>query len=270
MSKKEKLERVLLPHLEQFLTSGEMDGLLGFIKANSNLPGPRANLELAGVFAEVIAGRVEEEWGLLWGLCMSLVQLSPEEAPVNSPKEFIPFCGAIAIGKLGSLSRNYYVEAICELRRLSRDPRWRMREAVRIGLQFLIHKHPGETLQMLQGWIPAGELLEMRAVAAAVSDPELLQDGQIAHSALQIHMELFEHVRLIKNRKTEAFRVLRKALGYTLSLVVVELPERGFELMDAMICAQDPDLLWIVKSNLKKNRLLKKFPGQVEARSRRL
>ena len=72
MSKKEILERELLPHLEQFLASGEMDGLLGFIKANSNLPGPRANLELADVFAEVIAGRVEGEWDLLWGLCLKI------------------------------------------------------------------------------------------------------------------------------------------------------------------------------------------------------
>jgi hypothetical protein len=270
VSKKEILERELLPHLEQFLASGEMDGFLGFIKANSNLPGPRANLELADVFAEVIAGRFEEERDLLWGLCMSMVQLSPEKAPVNSPQEFIPFCGAVAIGKLGSLSRNFYVKTISELRRLSRDPRWRTREAVRMGLQFLIHKHPEETLQRLQGWFPAGELLEMRAVAAAVSDPELLQDRQIANSALQIHGELFEHVRSVENRKTEAFRVLRKALGYTLSLVVVELPEKGFELMDTIICSRDPDLLWIVKSNLKKKRLFKKFPEQVEARSRRL
>jgi hypothetical protein len=270
VSKKEKLGRELLPHLENFLTSGEIDGLLGFIKANSNLPGPRANLELAGVFTEVIAGRVEGEWDRLWGLCSSMVQLSPAEAPVNAPQEFIPFCGAVAIGKLGSLSRSFFVKAISELRRLSRDPRWRMREAVCMGLQFLIHKHPGETLQRLQSWIPAGELLEMRAVAAAVSDPELLQDGQIAHSALQIHRELFEHVRSIENRKTEAFRVLHKALGYTLNLVVVALPERGFELMDAMIYSQDPALLWIVKSNLKRKRLLKKFPEQVEARSRRV
>jgi hypothetical protein len=107
-------------------------------------------------------------------------------------------------------------------------------------------------------------------VAAAVSDPELLQEGQIAHPALQIHIELFEHVRSIENRKKEAFRVLRKGLGYTLSLVVVALPERGVELMDATICSQAPDLLWIVKNNLKKNRLLKRFPEQVEGRTGRL
>jgi hypothetical protein len=267
VSKKEKLERELLTHLEEYLTSGERDGLLDFIKANSNLPGPRANLELADVFVEVIAGRVEEEWDLLWMLCRSMVQLSPAEAPVNAPQEFIPFCGAVGIGKLGSLSGDFYAGAISELRRLSRDPRWRMREAVGMGLQSLLENHPEETLHLLRRWISKGDFLEMRAVAAAVGEPELLRDEKIAHSALQIHEELIDHVRSIKDRKTEAFRVLRKALGYTLSLVVVVLPERGFELIDAMIYSQDPDLLWIAKSNLKKNRLLKRFPEQVEARS---
>ena len=70
-----------------------------------------------------------------------------------------------------------------------------------MGLQSLIQKRPGETLQRLHRWISTGEPLEMRAVADAVSDP---------------------------------------------------------------------DLHWIVKNNLKKNRLLKKFPEQVEAKSRRL
>lgn len=270
MSKKEKLESELLPHLETFLGSGEMDGLVSFIEANSDLPGPRANIELASVFAQMISGRNEEELNLLWGLCKSFTQRSPLEAPVNSPQEFIPFCGAVGIGKMGSIADVFYTEALFELRGLSRDPRWRMREAVRIGLQSLLQKHPQETLHALHSWIPAGNLLELRAVAAGVGDPDLLQAEEFARSALQIHAEIFDHVCTIDNRKTEDFRTLRKALGYTLSLVVVGIPGIGFELVDALISTGDEDLIWIVKSNLKKNRLLKDFHDQVEARISRL
>lgn len=266
MSKKDKLERELLPHLETFLVGGGKDNLWGFIKANSDLPGPRANLELASVFAEAIAGRDEEERDRLWVLCKSMVQLSHEEAPVNSPQEFIPFCGAVGIGEMGSLADIFYVQALSELRELSRDPRWRMREAVRIGLQSLLQKHPEKTLLTLQSWVPDRDLLEMRAVVAAVGDPDLLRAPEFAHSALKIHAEIFDHVRSIGNRKTDAFRVLRKALGYTLSLVVVEIPDRGFELVDVLISSGDPDLLWIVRSNLKKKRMLKNFHDQIEKR----
>jgi hypothetical protein len=270
MRKRETLQRGMIPHLEKYLDTGESDDLCGFIQDNSHLPGPRANLELADVFAETIASRAKEEMDRLWKCCKSLIQHSPEEAPVNSPQEFVPFCGAVGIGKMGSIEKAYAIEAFSELRNLSRDPRWRMREAVRMGLQSLLEKNPEETLHTLQSWIPDGNLFEMRAVAAAVGAPDSLRIEEIALSALQIHADIFDQMGSIEDRKTEAFRVLRKALGYTLSLVIAAVPQRGFKLVDDLISSGDPDLTWIVKSNLKKKRLLKKFPDQVESRAGRL
>jgi hypothetical protein len=266
VNKRENLKNGLLPHLNVFLTHGDLNGLLGFIRDNSNLPGPRANLELADVFAQVIADCTKIERDLLWKLCGSLVQYSPEDAPVNSPQEFIPFCGAVGIGKLGSLSDGKYIESLSELRRLSKDSRWRMREAVRMGLQSLLQEQPTETLQELQNWILAKNPLEMRAAVAAVSEPELLQDEKIAATAIQIHMEIFDQIHSFTNRKTEAFRTLRKTLGYTLSLVIVEIPEKGFELLDELMGSQDADLIWIAKNNLKKKRLIRMFPDQIRVR----
>lgn len=54
MGKTEQLEAEWIPYLEEYLTSGKKDGLLGFTKSNSNLPGPRANPELADVLSEII------------------------------------------------------------------------------------------------------------------------------------------------------------------------------------------------------------------------
>ena len=45
-------------------------------------------------------------------------------------------------------------------------------------------------------------------------------------------------------------------------------PEQGFEFLTQLAGLQDRDVLWIVKQNLKKNRLVKNFPEQVEALKR--
>jgi hypothetical protein len=56
---------------------------------------------------------------------------------------------------------------------------------------------------------------------------------------------------------------LKQGLGYSLSVIVCAVPEEGFEYMRQLAGTQDADILWIVKENLKKNRLLKNFPEEV-------
>ena len=266
MSKKENLKKELIPHLDAFLTDGGTDSLLDYIKDHSELPGRRANLELAAGFAELMAERALQRGKHLWELCSHMLELSPERAPVNTPGEFIPFCGIVGIGEIGAILPDYINKSYTALRQHAKDPRWRMREAVRMGLQAVMRSQPEETLEILWSWVQGGDLLEMRAAAAAVGAPNLLTDERFASSALQLHKLIFDHFPTIGDRKAESFRVLRKALGYTLSLVVVEIPEAGFDLIDELISSGDPDLIWIVKNNLKKNRLHREFPNQVEIR----
>jgi hypothetical protein len=124
VNKKEGYLEFLKFHLEDYLQSGESSGLKEVIENHSSLPGPRANLEFAAAFAESIAERVEGCAERLWELCNQLVELSPEDASVNDPKEFIPFCGTLGLGAVGSEVEDYYEEAFIILRALSRDPRW--------------------------------------------------------------------------------------------------------------------------------------------------
>jgi hypothetical protein len=105
----------------------------------------------------------------------------------------------------------------------------------------------------------------MRAAAAAVAEPALLQDKETAASALQVHREILDQVFSLQDRKSEAFRVLRKGLGYTFSVVVHAIPDAGFAFMAELVERQDRDVDWIVKQNLKKGRLVKYYPEQVAA-----
>jgi hypothetical protein len=194
-----------------------------------------------------------------------MTKISPGEAPVNAPEEFLPFCGAIGIGALGSISAEFYDKAVAELRMLANDPRWRMREAVRFGLHRLLARRTKDTLRRLEEWASGGSLLEMRAAAAGVAEPSILENREFAVASLHIHHAVFERVLGVEDRKDESFTVLRKALGYTLSVVVHAIPEEGFGFMEQLIASNDPDVVWIVKQNVKKKRLVGKYPHQVGA-----
>jgi hypothetical protein len=201
----------------------------------------------------------------LWNLCAGLAEVSPKTAPVNDPRELIPFCGAVGLAAIGSVVEAYCQSALVRLRGLAGDPRWRMREAVCFGLQRLLEAQKGETLAALESWVAGGDLLQMRAAAAALAEPALLNDQETVVAALQLHRDILARVSETQDRRSDAFRTLRKGLGYTVSVVVCAVPEEGFELLAELARSGDRDLNWIVKENLKKNRLVKGFPDQVAA-----
>jgi hypothetical protein len=262
MSRKESYKEHLTDIINDTLKTGNEENLTKYLTLNSNLPGPRGNLELAEVFAAVsedYAGREPEK---LWDLCMKLTQFSPIEAPVNNPKEFLVFCGARGVGVLGA-SQAFFQKATPRLKELASDPRWRTREGVAMAIQSMIEKQPQKTLKDLERWIETDNWLVMRAVAAGVAEPALLKDKQTAKSAFELHKKIFAKIAAAKERKSSEFKTLKQGLGYSLSVVVCAIPSEGFEYMCQLIEPQDTDILWIVKENLKKNRLIKNFPEKV-------
>jgi hypothetical protein len=60
--------------------------------------------------------------------------------------------------------------------------------------------------------------------------------------------------------KDEAFKVLRQAMGYCWSVAVAALPETGKPMMEKWLDSQNTNIRWIMKENLKKNRLIKMDP----------
>jgi hypothetical protein len=270
MNKREKYKQDLIELLDQVLETGEAAPIKDYIAANSNLPGPRGNLELAQAWGEVVEAYAGPAAEKLWYLCVELVNISADEAPVNDPKELIPFCGAVGIGAIGSVLPEFFDQSINMLKVLANDSRWRMREAVPMGLTKLMTRRSRDTLQTLAAWTVVGSLLELRAVAAGVAEPALLKNKEVASTALELHKNIFKRVLKIEARKTEDFRVLKKALGYTLSVVVKASPQPGFIYMAQLVDTQDRDVQWIVKENLKKNRLVKNFPEEVATIKQRL
>jgi hypothetical protein len=244
--------------------------IAGYMVLQSALPGRRANLELAAAFGDIVEDRAATQCESVWELCTRFSGISANEAPANTPHEFLPFCGAIGVGAIGSVSAERYGAALGVLSRPATDPRWRLREAVCFGLQRMLRARVEDTLAALLAWIDGANHLQIRAAAAAVAEPKLLQDDTTARSALELHRKAFGHVLEAVDRKSEEFRILRKGLAYTLSVVVQACPRDGFDFVAQLAQLQDPDVAWIVRQNLKKNRLVRNYPDQVAETGRLL
>ena len=264
MTKTEFYKQDLTVLFNNFLKTDNEKKIFDYLAFNSNLPSPRGNLELAAAFVEMIEIYSSRSLKELWDLCKEATSISSDEAPVNDPKEFLTFCGTYAIGALGSLYPKYLDKSLFCLKELAHDPRWRTREAVAMGIQKLLKRQPEKTLKILEGWIENSNWLIMRAVAAGVAEPPVLRVEWIAKKALELHKKIFNRILCSTDRKSSEFKTMRKGLGYTFSVVICALPkEEGIGYMYQLVNSQDTDILWIIRQNLRKNRLIKKFPDEV-------
>lgn len=212
-----------------------------YLLEQSGLPGPRANLELAQVVAD--------EGNL--ALFQRYLAYTDGQAPTNSPTEFLVFCGVVGLGRLLAEGD---ADLLPILRRYASDPRWRVREAVAMALQRLGDQDMERLLAAMKSW-SQGTCLEQRAAAAALCEPRLLGQAADARAVLQILDQITGSIEEVADRRSEAFRVLRKGLGYCWSVAMVALPGEGKALMEQWLASSDPDIRWIMKQNLKKARL---------------
>ena len=220
-----------------------------YLLANSNLPGPRGNLELIQAFVEIGS---EKDF-------IPLLDYTPDKAPVNSPEEFLAFCGTVGLGKLISQGKHIY---FYNLRELASDSRWRNREAVAWALQIAAKKDFNLVLKNIEPWI-TGNNLEKRAVAAGLCEPVLLTDPSRTEKVIEILKLITLSILNVDTRKSEDFKTLRQGLGYCWSVAIAANPVTGKSVFEQLLHLDDPDIQWIIKENLKKNRLIKMDPEWV-------
>jgi hypothetical protein len=212
-----------------------------YLLAESGLPGPRGNLELA----QAVADTGDE------ALFRRYSGIGPKQAPVGSQGEFLTVCGAIGLGRLVAEGQRAFIPV---LRSLAADPRWRVREGVAMALQRWGDADMEGLLAEMTSW-GDGNALEQRAAAAALCEPRLLRDPVVAVRVLEILDRITASIVRSRDRKSDAFLALRKGLGYAWSVAVVALPDAGKPAMEKWLASGDRDVRWIMKENLRKNRL---------------
>lgn len=220
-------------------TLRSLDDWVPFLKKNSGLPGPRGNLELAYAIAEI-------------GTQAQFEHFLGFNGAENTPESFVVFCGVVGLGKLAAEKPELFEE----VRTYASDSRWRIREAVPTGLQLTGDQDMRLLIHEMKKWIK-GNWYEKRAAAATLAEPRLLKQEKHAKQVLQVLDIITESMEKGGNEKNEGYRVLRKGMAYCWSVAVAALPETGKPLMEKWINSRDTDIQWLMKENLKKNRLLK-------------
>jgi hypothetical protein len=240
MGKRDDLIKELKPIIN------DKEKLEKFIIKNSNLPGPRGNLELAFAFAEIY-----DDFGTLQGW----LKITEYQADVNNPKSFLAFCSAVCLGKIYTKRKDKKIITI--LKKLANDGRWRMREAVAFGFQNIGENNFDELKEIFSDWITKSNNLEKRAILVSLAHPPVLNEDS-ANFCFEI-----TDIVLKQMDRDNNFDVLRKGLEFTISVFAAANPKLGFSFIKKWI-GKDKIIDKIMKENLKKNRLVRKNPVMVK------
>jgi hypothetical protein len=211
-----------------------------FLKKNSGLPGPRANLELVEAVGE------EADAERLWRLSAS-------------SDEFLALCGTAG---LGHLAVSDPVPVMSWLHELAGDQRWRVREGVAIALQNLGRHSMPRLLAEMEKWSTEGPY-QQRAAAAGLCEPSLLKEPEHVTRVLKILDRITKSLAATNARKGEGFRVLRQTMAYSWSVAAAALPESGRPLMEKWLRSPDKDVAWVMQGNLAKARIAALGPAWV-------
>jgi hypothetical protein len=225
--------------------------LENILLSESNLPGPRANLEIAATFAYAFESSLvtNEAWNLI---------LMWEN---NTAADALQAMGAYYY--YAELSRKQIILEKCQAG--MNDVRWRMREAAAMALQRIGEKEFNVIQTLFDSIGPQANPLEKRAFVATLAHPPLLKEPSHVRYALHLSEQILEEITAGQvNHKAEDYRVLSKGLEYAVSLFVERAPEAGFALLAKFAVSEDKRIQKIVKSNLGKARLAKKFSQEVE------
>jgi hypothetical protein len=138
------------------------------------------------------------------------------------------------------------------------------REGVAMALQRVGDADVGLLFEIVTGWL-ADRPYVQRAAVAGVAEPRLLKSPEAATSAVTVVDRVTASLAGSKERRSDESRTLRQALAYCWSVVIVAAPERGKPCFERWASSRDPDIRWIVKENLKKNRLVQLDRAWVDA-----
>lgn len=261
--------------LRVHLLDPDIAALEDYLIDHSSLPGRRANLELIGAFADVVAALcsapdvslnrsyVSMEW-----LLMELLNRYPPDvfgSDPDSPLQMPQLCAMVALGEWAVAFRHIEFGAAALLGQAG-SPLWRVREAVAMGVQRMLAAQWNSVIRRLNRRAIDATAWEWRAIVAGVAEPGLLTDLARALDALDLHSAALAYLRRLSPdaRRGDPARVLRQALGYSISVVTAAAPAVGFAQMHAWAAWDDPDITRILRENTTKKRL-EAWPDRLDA-----
>jgi hypothetical protein len=254
-------DSVLRELIASYAQGASPEPIVDYLIAESRLPGPRANLEIGAAFATDVGALlpVSRAVVLLEGLW-----IAADRADTNDPRSFPVFAAAQAAGVcLTRADGDDRGRLLTMLRRAANDPRWRVREGAAMGLQRVGDASFDGMIDIARNWSEEASLLELRAIVAALAEPRLLNPDAVVKGWPFIDLAMRRLVATPQEeRRLDEFKALRKGLGYAISVLTAADPAGGFPRLAEWANSTDRDVVWVVRSNLKKKRLLTHHPKE--------
>ncbi|MCU0482787.1 MAG: HEAT repeat domain-containing protein [Chloroflexi bacterium] len=234
-------------------------GLEAYLRGESRLPGPRANLELLDAAVEVGDAAEFAAW-----------RAAGAGGDGDDPATFVLVCGLVGLGRVvAEQDAGGRTAGLAELHAAAGDARWRVREGVAMALQRLGRVDPRGLLVVARAWAAEDDPLLRRAAIAALAEPSLLVDQAMAAGLIEVLATVTDAHAAVQAgaRRSPGSIALAKTLGYAWSVAVVADPAAGWPAFERVATAArtDPGLRRIVRENLAKNRLARLDPVRVAA-----
>ncbi len=215
---------------------------LDYLLVNSKLPGRRANLELLYDFRKHASKEIVMK-------CLSLKNKDLK----NTPEEFAIMCGVVGYCEVYKDKTEQVFEFLDDY---AQSESWRVREAVAMGIQHMLILSEEDSLQIIKSWLQKTNL-HKRAIIAGLCTPRL-QSIKAVSCETEIALEcLMNAVSSWTGKLTEEQSVLRKALGYCWSIAIEANSSNLKPKFERYFDSENKNIRWILKSNLKKKRLIK-------------
>jgi hypothetical protein len=228
-----------------------------FLRQNSRLPGPRANLELLHAAVDEGDDARFRHWREI------------DRGDEDAPDEFVVCCGVTGLGQLAASafdrSKRLPPGPVHELKRWANDPRWRVREAVAMGLQRIGDASPHALCDVAEKWVD-GTAYQRRAAVAGVCEPRFCvrAAGVSARIAAVLDRATSAYAGE-RDRRADGPVALRKALSYGWSVALAGDPRDVVPVFDrwARYAVDDADVRRMVRENLTKSRIAAVIPGEI-------
>lgn len=251
-------DAVLLAALEA-AKGGNDDALFTLLRRHSNLPGVRANVGLAEAFGEEMGTRGKPYDALL----DRMLRLDADRAPGGTELEFLPLCAVYGIAARGARDPKARKRAFERLREAADDLRFRVRDAVAIGLVKIGTQAPEETLAELQSWDDG--YMYGASTLQALATPvflDLLSDGEAVADVLDKVFALAKGAPRSAERYP-GYKSLIDALAVTPGVVAGRFGSVVFDRMVTWSTVKEPMLREAIEKSLKSTKLAGRFADDV-------
>lgn len=253
--------------LELYLKKPKFNELEAYMLDNAILPQIGTNIPLSDAFASHFNDSTITP--AKWKLLCKWSSFHSSEAPTDSPKEFLCICAIKALSEFYTYASVKEQRVVLTIFKSSmNDKRLKIRESVVAGLKRISEKNFFSLKKIIITFFPNATMLEKRAFILALTNPNTLKVHANDAFALNLTEQIFKEIMNLTPPQLESasFRLLAKTLNYSISVFVAFSPEEGFEMLRkfAIVGEGDNIIKEIIKNNLKKVRLSKYHPDEVE------